>query len=83
MKNYNGGRIFLIRRREHHPEFAREKDIERRQYSRDAQLTASLKKSKSWKEYNISGLFSKGNRPVKERNGRGSTSVGSNTAERS
>ena len=39
------------RRREHHPEFAREEDMERRRYPHDPQLTASLKKLKDWKEY--------------------------------
>ena len=39
------------RRREHHPEFAREEDMERRQYPHDPQLTANLKKLKNWKEY--------------------------------
>ena len=39
------------RRREHYPEFAREEDMERRQYPHDPQLTASLKKLKNWKEY--------------------------------
>ena len=39
------------RRREHHPEFAREEDMERRQYPHDPQLIANLKKLKNWKEY--------------------------------
>ena len=39
------------RRREHHPEFAREEDMERQRYPHDPQLTASLKKLKDWKEY--------------------------------
>ena len=39
------------RRREHHPEFAKEEDMERRRYPQDPQLTASLKKLKDWKEY--------------------------------
>ena len=39
------------RRREHHPEFAREEDMERRQYPHDPQLTANLKKMKNWKGY--------------------------------
>ena len=38
-------------RREHHPEFAREEDMERQRYPQDPQLTASLKKLKDWKEY--------------------------------
>ena len=38
-------------RREHHPEFAREEDMERQRYPHDPQLTASLKKLKKWKEY--------------------------------
>ena len=39
------------RRREHHPEFAREEDMERQRYPHDPQLTASLKKLTDWKEY--------------------------------
>ena len=39
------------RRREHHPEFAREEDMEQQRYPHDPQLTASLKKLKNWKEY--------------------------------
>ncbi|KAF6238662.1 hypothetical protein HO173_003168 [Letharia columbiana] len=39
------------RRREHHPEFAREEDMERQRYPQDPELTASLKKLKDWKEY--------------------------------
>ena len=39
------------RRREHHPEFAREEDMERQRYPHDPQLTASLKTLKNWKEY--------------------------------
>ena len=39
------------RRREHHPEFAREDDMERQRYPHDPQLTASLKKLRDWKEY--------------------------------
>ena len=38
-------------RREHHPEFAREEDIERQRYPHNPQLTASLEKLKDWKEY--------------------------------
>ncbi len=39
------------RRREHHPEFAREEDMERQRYPQGPELTASLKKLKDWKEY--------------------------------
>ena len=39
------------RRREHHPEFAREEEMERQRYPHDPQLTASLKKLTDWKEY--------------------------------
>ena len=39
------------RRREHHPELAREEDMEQQQYPHDPQLTATLKKLKNWKEY--------------------------------
>ena len=39
------------RKREHHPEFARQEDMERQRYPHDPQLTASLKKLKDWKEY--------------------------------
>ena len=39
------------RRREHHPEFAREEDMERQRYPHDPDLTATLKKLKNWKEY--------------------------------
>ena len=46
------------RRREHHPEFAREEDIERQRYPQDQELTASLKKLKDWKEYQ--GYFQRG-----------------------
>lgn len=44
--------------REHHPEFAREEDMERQRYPHDPQLTASLKKLKDWKEYQA--YFQKG-----------------------
>lgn len=40
-------------RREHRPEFAREEDMERQRYPQDPHLTASLKKLKDWKEYQI------------------------------
>ncbi len=40
-------------RREHRPEFAREEDMERQRYPQDPQLTASLKKLKDWKEYQV------------------------------
>ena len=46
------------RRREHHPEFAKEEDMERWRYPHDPQLTASLKKLKNWKEYQA--YFQKG-----------------------
>ena len=46
------------RRREHHPEFAREEDMERRQYPHNPQLIANLKKLKNWKEYQA--YFQKG-----------------------
>ena len=46
------------RRREHHPEFAREEDMERQRYPQDPDLTASLKKLKNWKEYQA--YFQKG-----------------------
>lgn len=37
--------------REHHPEKAKEEDMERQRYPHDPQLTASLKKLTDWKEY--------------------------------
>ena len=39
--------------REHHPEKAREEDMERQRYPHDPQLTASLKKLTDWKEYQV------------------------------
>ena len=40
-------------RREHRPEFARDEDMERQRYPHDPHLTASLKKLKDWKEYQV------------------------------
>lgn len=40
-------------RREHRPEFAREENMERQRYPHDLHLTASLKKLKDWKEYQV------------------------------
>ena len=40
-------------RRKHQPEFARGGDIERQWYPHDLDLTASLKKLKDWKEYQV------------------------------
>lgn len=45
-------------RRDHRPEFAREEDMERQRYMQDPDLTASLKKLKDWKEYQV--YFQKG-----------------------
>ena len=39
------------RKRERHPEFAREEEMERQRYPQDPDLTASLKKLTDWKEY--------------------------------
>ena len=39
------------RKRERHPEFAREEEMERQRYPQDSDLTASLKKLTDWKEY--------------------------------
>lgn len=40
-------------RRDHRLEFAREEDMERQRYPQDPDLTASLKKLKDWKEYQV------------------------------
>ncbi|KAL8817609.1 MAG: hypothetical protein Q9191_008116, partial [Dirinaria sp. TL-2023a] len=45
-------------RREHRPEFAREEEMKRQRYPHDPHLTASLKKLKNWKKYQV--YFQKG-----------------------